>query len=210
MSWNRYWRSMWIGVLRSNLDVRRQVPMVVGEDLLAEPRQFARIRLRYQVHHPLIGVGVVPDHAVFHSRDAPCSQALVVGNHKLLLCLVISDRSWEISGRDIANHRMRIPPLQVDDCQGIGLAQRDIRLPVLRDGNAIRPRAKDAVIDRNTEADGSCYPVGMEINHRQAVAIRIGDIELGTVNRHPRRVQAHSNRFHFPARRKIHHGHRAR
>ena len=150
--------------------------MVVGEDLVAETRQFARVRLRYQVHDAGIGVRVVPDHSIYGSRDAPCSRALVVSNYKLLLRLVVRDGSREIGSRDIANHRIRIPPLKVDDSHGVGLAQRHISLPVLRDGNAIRTRAKDTVSDRNAEADGSDYRAGMEINDGQAVTIRIGDV----------------------------------
>ena len=89
------------------------------------------------------------------------AQSLVVGNDQLLLRFVIGDGGREIAGRNVADDRMRIASLKVDDGDGIGLAQRDISLPVLGHGDAIRSGAEDTTGDRNAEIDGAHHLIGI-------------------------------------------------
>jgi hypothetical protein len=63
--------SMRVDVMLSNLNVRGQIPVIVREDLLAEPRQFVRIRLRNQIHDSSIGVCVVPDYSILCALWCP-------------------------------------------------------------------------------------------------------------------------------------------
>src|SRR5580698_1941737 len=127
---------------------------------------------------------VVADHSILGACIAPRSQTFVIGNHKLLLRLVVGDRSWEISSRDIANHRIDIPSLEVDDGYGISLPQGYVGFTVFRHGDAVRTGAKDSASDRNTEIDSAGHRIGTEIDDRQAIAIGVGHIEIGTGDCH--------------------------
>ncbi len=153
-----------IDVLLAHFNIRRQVPVIVVEDLFAELSELLRVRLRDQIHHTHISMGVICNRSAFRSGVTPRSQTFVIGNHQLLAHLVVRDRCGEVGRRDITNHRVGLTALKVDDGYGIRLAQRHVGFPILGDSHAVGAGTENAAGDRNAETDRPHRLIRVEID----------------------------------------------
>src|SRR6185437_1021663 len=107
------------------------------------------------------------------------------------------DPGGEIRGRNVADDRMSIAPLEVDDRDGVGFAQRHVSAPVIGYRDAVRVGTKDAAGDGNTESDGARDLIGIQVDDRKAVAVGIGYVKGGTRNGHAGGMHADVDGFDF-------------
>jgi hypothetical protein len=97
-----------------------EVPVVVVEDLFAEPGQLACVGQGDQIYRAHILVGVVAGEAT-GPRWNMGSNAFIVGDDQLLLNFVVSYGRGEVAGWDITDDGLHIATLKIDDSDRLGV-----------------------------------------------------------------------------------------
>ena len=134
------------------------------------------------------------------------AQALVVSDYQLFPRFVVSNRGWKITGRNVTDNRIRIASLKVDDSDGVGLAQRDISPSVIGDGYAVGSGAEETASDGSAEINRADDRIGLQVDDRKAVAVRIGNVKISAGDGEAGGVQPHFDSLDFLVRRKINDG----
>ena len=190
-------------------DILRQIPVIILEDPLRHCSKGLATWHRDDADSPKVLVCVEVGHAkilfvgIFgrtrwrrcHSK-ARGADALVVGHKQHVVHRVQHNRGWRITYRDHARDGAPTPGVEVDDGNGVGVVERDVRnvVPGIN-GDRVRSGAGAwmkvaALADRQTEIDLPHFPVVARVDNRNAVAIGIGDQQIFAPESHTGRMVA--------------------